>query len=281
MTDTAKVTDIGADSDAVVLAKIKRYIKESPQNSRVLTFTPAVAEQVLLEFNIENRPRKPGKITEYAHDMAHGQWVVTGDTIKFSDAGRLRDGQNRLFACVRSDTPFTTHVVFGIPDTAFDVMDRGRNRDPSDVLAIAGFTDTGNLAAATRWTRMLLTATVPQRPQDYADLPAFLTHGRRVSDTPTGVATGHIYAFHQKSPGDAALFADAWATGNYNGKFVPLGRLSQKLKDLHMSTSGRVHDVVRSALIITAWNLFRANRKGAAKDFEWTRDGKKPFPVIA
>jgi len=288
--NTATVTPIGNESEDVALAKIRRYIKESPQNSRVITFTPEASAQILTEFNIDNRPKKPSKIAEYARDMANGLWAVTGDTIKFSNKMRLRDGQNRLMASVRAGVPFTSHVVFGIPDEAFDVMDRGRNRDPSDILAIAGFADTSNLAAATRWTRMLLTGTVPQRPtfepkdvlvylqQNYPDLPPFLTHGRKVSDTPTGMAAAHLYAFSKIDPVDAALFGDAWATGTMNGKFVPLGRLATKLADIKKQSSGRIHDVVRSALIIKAWNLYRANRKGSSKDFEWTTG--KDFPVI-
>jgi len=289
-TTTGTVVPIEPDTDAVIMSKIRRYIKEAPQNSRVLTFTPASAEQVLTEFNVGNRPKKPAKIAEYARDMTNGHWELTGDTVKFSDAERLRDGQNRLMACLRSGVAFTTHVVFGVPDSAFDVMDRGRNRDPSDILAIAGYTDTMNLAAATRWTRMLLTRCVPQRPtyepqdglgflqNNYPDLPTFLTYGRKVADTPTGMASAHVYAFHQKDAVDAAVFADAWATGNHNGKFVPLGRLSQKITDIKLSSSGRIHDGVRSALIVIAWNLFRAGRKGAAKDFDWTP--AKTFPVI-
>src|SRR5260370_32986795 len=117
------------------LERIRSYVKHAPEHSRVFTITPPIAEGLLLDYNSGNRPKKPKAIARYAEDMAAQRWSVTGDTIKFSK--RLRDGQNRLAACVRSGVPFRTYIVFGIDDDAFDRMDQGRNRSGSDILAIA------------------------------------------------------------------------------------------------------------------------------------------------
>ena len=100
---------------------------------------------------ISKPAKKPKAIARYADDMAAQRWSLTGDTIKFSNEKRLRDGQNRLAACVRAGAAFSTYIVFGIDDAAFDRMDQGRNRSGSDVLAIAGYSNTAALSGAVRW----------------------------------------------------------------------------------------------------------------------------------
>jgi hypothetical protein len=272
-------------SDAAVLAKIRKMVSAPPQNSRVITFTPQVAEQVLIDYNHHNRPKKPNHIKQYAYDMTTGYWGLTGDTIKFSDKGILRDGQNRLMAGVQSKTPFTTHVVFGVDDTLFDVMDRGKNRGSSDVFAIAGYTDTNNLSAAINWLVRFDTDTGKSRQameprvaldeliKTYPDLPSFLPKGREIHrfnpEMPTGMATGLIYMATKIDPVKGTQFADAWAAGNYTGKFKALGHMVGKINQLKQLSQGRVHDTVRAALCVTAWKLVLAGRAGAARDFDW------------
>jgi hypothetical protein len=118
-----------ADSDEQkTLDRIRHYIVTPPENSRVMTVTPTICP-MLLEYNISNRPKKDKKILEYANYTMAGEWMLTGDTIKFSDAGLLRDGQNRLMACIKAGVPFRTHIVFGIDDKAFDRLDQGKNRN--------------------------------------------------------------------------------------------------------------------------------------------------------
>ena len=94
------VSDLQSDEQRT-LESIRKAIHNPPLNSRVFTITPTIA-QALEEFNQGNRPRKPVNIARYANDMAAQHWPLTGDTLKFSDAHRLRDGQNRLAACIRA-----------------------------------------------------------------------------------------------------------------------------------------------------------------------------------
>jgi hypothetical protein len=128
------------------LERIRRCIDNPPENSKVFTITPMVAQALLRDYDFENRPKKPKAIARYADDMAARRWSLTGDPIKFSkEKKHLRDGQNRLKACVRAGAPFTTYIVFGVDDAAFDRMDQGRNRSGSDVLTIVGYTNTAAL----------------------------------------------------------------------------------------------------------------------------------------
>lgn len=117
---------------------LEKLIKNPPETSRIIEFSPDLASYILRELNYKNRPRKTGKIVQYATDMANYKWLLTGDTIAFGSDGLLKDGQNRLAACVRSGTSFKTHVMFGIDPLAFAVIDTGANRSHSDVLSIMG-----------------------------------------------------------------------------------------------------------------------------------------------
>jgi hypothetical protein len=120
------------------LETLQSLIKNPPQNSRVVEITPDVAEFVLATLNVNNRPRKAKKIIEYRQDMQKNNWSLTGETIKFGSDGFLKDGQNRMAACVQAQTPFTTHAVFGIDPQTFHHMDTGKPRGANDVLAIMG-----------------------------------------------------------------------------------------------------------------------------------------------
>jgi len=117
---------------------LNQLIANPPSQSRVVEFTPALAEYVLSNLNLHNRPRKTKKIVQYAKDMAEDKWLLTGETIAFGSDGLLKDGQNRLAACIRSNTSFRTHVMFGIDPKAFAVMDTGANRSHQDVFSMMG-----------------------------------------------------------------------------------------------------------------------------------------------
>jgi len=117
---------------------LNKLIDKAPEGSIVMTFTPEIAEHILSNLNLGNRPQKHAKIIEYAKDMQQHNWSLTGETIKFGTDGLLKDGQNRLAACIRSQTPFKTHAVFGIDPQSFHHMDTGKMRGADDVLAIMG-----------------------------------------------------------------------------------------------------------------------------------------------
>lgn len=115
----------------------------------VETITPDIARE-MLGHNERNRNSKSGKIQQYARDMASGNWVVTGEAIKFDTAGVLLDGQNRLFACIAADTPFETMVMRGVPAVAQEFMDTGAARNAGDALTLRGYTNVNPLAAIAR-----------------------------------------------------------------------------------------------------------------------------------
>jgi hypothetical protein len=280
MTNVVKLHD-----DQETIRRIEKYIEQPPENSRVFTITPAVAEYFLLNYNKENRPKKPVNIAKYADRMSSVNWRLTGDTIKFSDRKLLRDGQNRLMACVRSGQPFKTHVVFGIEDDAFYAIDQGKNRGGSDVLAIAGFKNVAHLTAAIRWAYLIDENKVKSRDslapdftlrlarERYIDLPGYISRAAavcRITAQPIGLVAACLYHFNKADSRRAADFETAWAGGAYGGRFSAIGKMQSEISKIMGENSGRIHDLKRAAMIVQAWNVFCDGRKGRASDFVWS-----------
>jgi hypothetical protein len=287
------VEKLNPESDDSVLKQIARHIASPPQNSRIFTITPAVAAELLQLYNEGNRPKKPKNIGNYANDMMAQDWAVTGDNLKFSDAGRLRDGQHRLMACAQSGVPFTTHVVFGVPDEYFDRIDQGKPKGGSDLLAIAGVTNGLVIAGAIRWAKMIDDDTVKKRdslePKEilrlynerYSGLQEFVGQADRIyrqTGHPKSLVTALLYHFDRANSDRAQNFCDAWQSGQWEGKFKSIGIMQRAIATLHTASLGRVHDTVRAALIVKAWNLFVSGRTGRKDEISWSL--ADPFPKI-
>ncbi|MBT4082137.1 MAG: hypothetical protein HOE83_00020 [Alphaproteobacteria bacterium] len=276
-----------------LLKKIMKYITHPPENSRVVEFTPYMAGEILSEINTRNRPKKPSAIKDYAADMTNGEWGLTGATIIFSDEGVLRDGQNRLSACVRSGVNFTSHVIFGIDDALFHKMDQGKPRPIGDVLSVAGFSNSTTLGSAIRWAYILESDNPFQRsslrPSHglelakglYSDISDSMPRARKVYSQfhhPVAQLTALHYIMHKTAPERADEFFDLWASGAQGGKAKPIATLQDTLARMKSQSNGRVHDTVRAIMIIKAWNLFSSGKKGSAKSMNYTAG--EDFPVI-
>lgn len=117
--------------------------------TEIVTITPSLAES-WLQTNTANRNASRSLINRYARDMAEGRWRFTGDPIRFDVNKVLIDGQHRLLAIVKSGTSLTSPVIYGLPAEARDVIDTGKSRTNSDVLALHGLTNPNRCAAVAR-----------------------------------------------------------------------------------------------------------------------------------
>jgi len=105
--------------------------------ARVMAITPSLAER-LLEKNINNRPFSKNNVTFLVKEMLKGNWKFGGEPIKFDSNGNLIDGQHRLKAIIDSGITCFFLVLCGLDSDVFSVLDTGRKRQGSDVLAIHG-----------------------------------------------------------------------------------------------------------------------------------------------
>jgi hypothetical protein len=266
-----------AVTSGAALEEIEQFLMNPPATSRVIEIDPSSAASILAERNKGNRPPKPNKVQQFAADIAKDAWGLTGDTLKFAPDGRLLDGQNRLAAAVRADKPFITHVVFGIDPALFGRMDIGKPRNPADVLHIAGYKYASTLASALRWAYLLDTNPYNRetfRPEfvlelardHYPDIEGSIKYGRDINRQfahPAGQAAALIYKFAKSDAVKAQDFLQAWLKGQRNGKYQIIDTMQALLHSQKANNNGRIHELTRAAVIIKAWNIFKAGYKGS------------------
>ena len=118
---------------------------------KVVTVTPQEAALWLNTKNSNNRPISENAVAKYSQEMKERRWKLNGQSIGFNKAGQLTNGQHRLLACVRSNTPFETVVVYGVENDVFDTIDDCNSRSLADVLHIKGETGSGLLSCGIRF----------------------------------------------------------------------------------------------------------------------------------
>lgn len=267
---------------ALALAEIEGFLANPPATSRIIEIDPISAAAILKDRNQGNRPSKPNKVQQFAADMANGRWGLTGDTLKFAPDGRLLDGQNRLAAAVRVSAPFRTHVVFGIDPQLFGRMDIGKPRNAADVLHIAGYKYASTLASALRWAHLLDTNpynrdtlqpdfVLELARDEYPDIESFIKYGREINRQfahPAGQAAALMYKFFKSDATKAEDFFQAWMKGQRNGKYQIIDTMQALLHSQKVNNNGRIHELVRAAIIIKAWNIFKAGHKGSLQQLQ-------------
>jgi hypothetical protein len=293
---------ITLDRDQRLIERIEQLMANPPEGSVVLEITPGVARHALQYWlGTHNRREKPAAIQRYQTDIATGNWHLNGSTVVFTDQHLLGDGQNRLKACIRADRPLKTHVVFGVPHEYFYSMDQGRARSPIDVLEIEGVPHPGDVKQAVRWAELIRTKPVgaPTLPrttfsspdilklyrESYRDVADFRPEARaiyRERRQPVGMVMALLYYFDKKDPELAADFAASWAGGPYEARFQAISTMEIEVERIRRNSNGRVHDVVRAAMVINAWNAVRGGKKG--RNIRWEIPPKDragvPFPDI-
>lgn len=267
----------GAKKTLSPLEQIEKWIANPPLTSVVLDIDPKTAQAVLEQRNEGNRPPKPNKVQQFTKDMEAGNWGLTGDTLKFGSDGRLLDGQNRLAASVRANASFKTHVVFGIDPKLFGRMDIGKPRTAADVLHIAGYAYSSTLASALRWAHLIDTDPYNRgtlQPEfvlelarnEYPDIEPFVKKGRDVNSQfghPAGQMAGLLYHFSKSNAAKADEFLAAWLSGRRSGKAAIIDTMQALLHSQKANNNGRIHELARAAIIVKAWNIFKAGQRGS------------------
>lgn len=109
-----------------------------------------ITPQIALEYlgmNTHNRIVRDGLVGKYAREMASGNFIRNGDSVRFDINGTLLDGQHRLLAIVSSGRPQPVVVVRGLPPEAMLTIDSGAKRTNGDRISLMGV-ENGNAVAA-------------------------------------------------------------------------------------------------------------------------------------
>lgn len=103
----------------------------------IVTITDALAAHWLAR-NIENnRTIRPGKVDQYARDMAAGNWFFTGDPIKITEDDLLLDGQHRLLGRRKAGIDVDMAVAYNVDRAALPVIDTQTARTMADALKVS------------------------------------------------------------------------------------------------------------------------------------------------
>lgn len=108
------------------------FVSAIPQ-SAILTITPDLAGKLLASSG-GNRRIRDWYVRMLAAAMRSGHWMVTSQGIGINLHGQLIDAHHRLTACVQADVPFQSAVIWGLPEEAYQVTDRGIARSYEDLL---------------------------------------------------------------------------------------------------------------------------------------------------
>ena len=275
------------------IKNLEKFLRKPPQNSVVMEFTPTLAEHILSELNIGNRPQKPARIIDYAKDMAAHNWSLTGETICFGTDGRLKDGQNRLAACIRSQTPFKTHVVFGIDPATFHHMDTGKNRGADDILAIMGVPNAKNVATAMKFINAFKRGEPTTQggmsnqaikdmylnEMDEKLLQRAVKAGNAlwsVISYPVGSSSALYYLAAQNGEEELVkrFFDDLRVGGSKPNRFYAPRHLVETLVKLRMDRTLKISSQMYSVMLARTWYNFKHSKRSTKADMTVHLDDK-------
>ena len=240
---------------------------------QIQLITPAIAESYL-ELNSGNRKVNEGHVINLAGAMSRGEWVVNGDSIRFTASSRLVDGQHRLAAIVKSGVTLNMVVVTGLSDDAFMTIDCGKSRGISDTFSIKGYKNAAVLSGMVK-----LMHHYTERGAPYS------SNGRNtptsaqclaVIDTYPGLAESANYTarrnlrgllgaqtlgfchfvFGLKSSDDRDEFFDELENGCYSYKHSPIHALRNTLTE-NLINKKKMPVYMKTAYVFTAFNKFR------------------------
>jgi hypothetical protein len=141
MTKNAAPVDMGA---ALLFYghATKQTIRTYNMEITRVNVTPSLAQSWLETLNTKNRSISRAKVNVYAAEIAAGTWRNTHQNcIAFYEDGTLADGQHRLAAIVKTDTPVEMFVADGLSRVDGAAIDQGRARKMTDALIIGGMVE--------------------------------------------------------------------------------------------------------------------------------------------
>lgn len=126
------------------------------QTIRKVKVTPSMASE-LLKKNSNNRRINQGIVANYASMMINGKWKEdTFELIKIDLNGNILDGQHRLTAIVKSGISINLHLVDGMEENVFDVLDTGKKRNTTDIFHISGVKNSNIMPSIIKLHQFLL-----------------------------------------------------------------------------------------------------------------------------
>lgn len=230
-----------------------------------------------LEFNEKNRKLRKETVEVYARDLTQRNWLVSGDTVKFDDTGRLIDGQHRLKAIETSRVGAWTLVVRGVEPDVQRVLDTQARRSAADALRFAGIEKNAHLVSGIARNALLYVDFMENRPSkplfnvtsaSHSEIQEWTKAHPEASEAAMVANSLHKATGHGKvswglswlklmtvDPVDARDFFNALANMQTGGKGDP--RFTLLTMAPGTKTRGRYALAEQLVAITTAWNAYR------------------------
>ena len=246
-------------------------------HATVMVITPDMAKEWLTR-NTRNRNLRWALIDALVRDITAGQWVLNGETIKIAVDGAVIDGQHRLSAIIKADTPVQSFVIQGLPPEVQDTVDTGAVRKLTDQLTLRGEKNSVLLGSVTRWallweqgyrskiggTTVRVThseaLTFLETRPELRDATAFASHARQ--SFPLIRASVYGMAWWLLTPISKER-ADEFLSKMVTGEDISAGHPAHTLRARFLSSSRldeRLTEFEQLALVVIAWNADRDAR---------------------
>src|SRR5690242_20434665 len=277
----------------------KSLIEDPPLHSLVIHFEPEVAAEILKVCNHGNRRMIDRHALRLAKVIKSENYELTGDTIKFSELGRLLDGQHRLNACVKQGSPIISHVIFGLKESVFDVIDQGKKRNAADILGLVGIEDPNLVAGAVRfvmWYRFRTSKSGEtddsgnvRKIREAAEGPMReITHWTKIAREISkqyaryrhqpSIVTGLLFLIGKYSKPLATEFAEQWLHGNRQGRNKGFDNMHDRIIKMVTETAGGLSGEARAAMLIQLFNNWNADISDSHRTLTWRKEWR--FPVL-
>lgn len=219
-----------------------------------------------------NRRISEQQVLKFQSDMEAGRWHFEAEPIRFSETGKLLDGQHRLTALANTvpsmSLPFL--IVRGLDDDAQLYMDQGQSRTCGQQLGLRGVGNAQTYASVGKlyleWTRGRLfrstsrgATSKPEVTEWVLEHPTLLS---RLSETPfhqvdapASVVGAFTLAALQISPVRAHRFIKQLVSGAGLHEGDPILALDRRLRNIRRS-GVRVSQREYLAYFIKAWNAW-------------------------
>lgn len=282
-----------------VLGEFRALVKRPPLRSVVVDIHPEAAAMLLQDANTKNRPLSQRYVAALAELFDMTRAGVTGDTIKVGKSGVLLDGQHRLEMATKARVPFRTHIIFGLDDAVFDILDQGRRRTGGDVLAIDMVPNYMSTAGAVRWIYILAgtrknvdgrIGSIRFTPRNirklvsgpFSELPRYAAHGNRVSKAykfPNAMVQALTFLIAQHDPKMAERFIHDWVSGSRDGANKTFDNMQSRLNSIRSQNAGRVSRMILAAFAVVAFNYWKQGQVAPLRAFVWHKG--LVFPKLA
>lgn len=260
---------------SAAVATLPTQPSPSGLTTEIVKVTPKMAEAWLGK-NVRNRNLSQRDVQRHARAMERGEWLITGEAVKFAATGELLDGQHRLAAIAQSGKTIQLLVVRGLHSSVQDVLDTGRARTAADQLSIHGFSNSQVLAAAAKtailyetgafYRDKLIQQVSHRQILDYVagnTSLIFACSRAKTPDMQPSVAAMTFYELVKLNDEKAIEFFDRVTDGVNLPSGSPILALCARLRTLRDERTMLPMEA-KVGLVFRTWNAWLAGRKIAA-----------------